>query len=118
MITEVMAGLITGIISGLGIGGGSVLMMYMSVAGYEHFNSVGINLSYFVCCAIPVVIKNVKNRFIDIAELLWVIIPATVISVVVTLIVTNFDSSLLRRGFGIFAIAVGIKELIRKNGRS
>lgn len=111
---EVIVGLATGIISGLGIGGGTVLMMYMALMSYNHFNAVGINLTYFIFCAIPVVVKNVKDKKINISELLWIAIPATVVSVIVTLMVSNFDSGILRRIFGIFAIAVGVRELMRK----
>lgn len=111
---EIIVGLLTGIISGLGIGGGTVLMMYMALMNYNHFNAVGINLTYFVFCAIPVVIKNVRNKKINVVELLWIAIPATVISVIVTLIVSGFDSGILRRIFGVFAIVVGIRELMRK----
>lgn len=111
---EVIIGLLTGIISGLGIGGGTVLMIYMALTGYDHFNAVGINLTYFVFCAIPVVIKNIKDKRLDISVLLWIAIPATAVSVVVTLVVSGIDSSILRRIFGLFSISVGARELLRK----
>ena len=47
-ITAALAGAITGVLSGFGIGGGSLLLIYMtSFAGVEQNLAQGINLLYF-----------------------------------------------------------------------
>ena len=46
---EAFAGLVCGVLSGLGIGGGTLLMVYMTaMAGLEQTVAQGINLLYFL----------------------------------------------------------------------
>lgn len=51
-ILEFLVGLVTGIISGFGIGGGSLLILYLTaVAGVNQYTAGGVNLLYFIGCA-------------------------------------------------------------------
>ena len=47
-IISVLAGLGTGVISAWGIGGGSLLVVYMRLAGVAQQTAQGINLMYFL----------------------------------------------------------------------
>ena len=62
-ILEFLVGLVTGIISGFGIGGGSLLILYLTaVAGVNQYTAGGVNLLYFIGCAPCALISHIKNK--------------------------------------------------------
>ena len=51
-LLAVAVGLATGILSGCGVGGGSLLMLYLTLcAGIGQYQAAGINLLYFLSFA-------------------------------------------------------------------
>ena len=61
-----LAGLLTGVLSGCGIGGGSLLVLWLTLfEGMPQFTAGGINLLYFLACAPAALVSHVKNRLID-----------------------------------------------------
>ena len=60
-----LAGLVCGVLSGLGIGGGTLLMVWMTaICGLEQRTAQGINLLYFLPTAVCALIFHIKNRLI------------------------------------------------------
>lgn len=112
------AGLVCGVFSGLGVGGGTLLMVWMTaVMGMEQRMAQGINLLYFVPTAICALIFHMKNRLIR-----WkVVIPAMIAGCVTaagaSLLATAMDAGLLRKIFGGFLILVGLTELFGRHAR-
>lgn len=107
-----LAGLVCGVFSGLGIGGGTLLMVWMTaVIGLEQRAAQGINLLYFLPTAICALFFHIKNRLIR-----WrIVLPAILIGCVsasgAALLATVMDTGLLRKLFGGFLILVGLREL-------
>ena len=65
-ILSFAVGMLTGILSGFGIGGGSLLILYLTnVAGMNQRSAGGINLLYFLCCAPAALIAHIKHHRID-----------------------------------------------------
>ena len=57
-----LAGLVCGILSGFGIGGGSLLMVWMTaVAALDQKTAQGINLLYFLPTSIGALIFHIKQ---------------------------------------------------------
>ena len=112
------AGLVCGVLSGLGIGGGTLLMVWMTaVMDMEQRMAQGINLLYFLPTAACALIFHIKNRLIR-----WrVVLPAAITGCVsaagAALLATSVDASLLRKLFGGFLILVGITELFGAHAR-
>ena len=95
-----IVGLLTGILSGFGIGGGSLLILYLtSFSGINQYIAGGINLLYFLFCAPAALFSHIRNRLIGRPSLLaaWS--------------AGMKDVRLLRRIFGIFLLYIGIREL-------
>src|SRR5699024_5387810 len=66
ILFAVAIGLATGILSGFGIGGGSLLMLWLTcVMGVSQRDAAGMNLLYFLACAPPALISHWKNQLID-----------------------------------------------------
>ncbi len=111
-VIPLIVGLLTGIISGFGIGGGSLLMLYLTmVVGIEQRPAGGINLLYFLACAPTALIGHIKNKLVDWRAVLVTAIPGCVASLILAWVAHQMELSLLRRGFGILLLYIGIKEL-------
>ena len=113
-----VAGLVCGVFSGLGIGGGTLLMVWMTaVMDMEQRMAQGINLLYFLPTAICALIFHIKNRLIR-----WrVVIPAAITGCLTAagaaFLATAIDASLLRKLFGGFLILVGLNEIFGSHAR-
>ncbi|NLK97150.1 MAG: sulfite exporter TauE/SafE family protein [Epulopiscium sp.] len=110
-------GLLSGLISGMGIGGGTVLIPALTLfVGMSQHNAQSINLIYFIPTAIAALVIHIRNKRIR-KELLWFLIGGGVIGAVIgSFVAVSLDAVFLRRLFGVFLFYMGIKE-IRKNKR-
>ena len=102
------AGLVCGVLSGFGIGGGSLLMVWMTaVCAVGQKTAQGINLLYFLPTAAAALIFHAKNRLID-----WrAVLPAAAAGC------ARLEMQLLRRLFGGFLVLVGLSEVFLKKGQ-
>lgn len=111
MLYLILAGLTAGIISGMGIGGGLLLIPVLTlVLGYGQKMAQGINLLYFIPTGIVALWVHYKNKAIDvrlaIKLALYGIIGATVGSILVGVL----PAEILRRLFAIFIMIMGLFE--------
>lgn len=111
-----LAGGITGILSGFGIGGGSLLLIYLTnFAGMAQRTAQGINLLYFLPAAAASLPAHFRNGFVEKSVLLPAIVGGLIASALAAWISTGLDMTLLRRLFGVFLLYVGFSELFRKS---
>ena len=110
-----LAGLITGILSGFGIGGGSLLLIYMTnFADIPQNLAQGINLIYFLPTAATSLPSHVKNGYIEKAALLPAILTGLAGTALAAWVATAMDVELLRKCFGVYLLIIGVRELFRK----
>ena len=111
-LLAILAGLVCGVLSGFGIGGGSLLMVWMTaVLLMEQKAAQGINLLYFLPTAACALIFHAKNR-----QLCWrAILPAAIAGCAAAipgaLLAAQIEMELLRKLFGGFLLAVGVVEI-------
>ncbi len=119
-IIDFVIGLATGVLSGFGIGGGSLLILYLTIfAGTPQFAAAGINLMYFLFCAPSALISHCKNKMIEWKTALICICAGIPSSIAASLLAAYIDVNLLRRIFGVFLLCIGIKELfVKKDGKA
>ena len=114
-IINLIVSFFTGVISGFGIGGGTLLILYLAyVVGVEQRIAQYVNLLYFLPTAAGSLFSHVKNRRID-----WkTVIPTAAFGCLFAYLTSGFlrgiDASLLKRFFGVFLIIIGIKEVMTK----
>lgn len=115
----IAAGLLCGILSGFGVGGGSLLMVWMTaVLSMEQKAAQGINLLYFLPCAVCALIFHIKNRQI-VWRAVWPAAAAgSLCAIGGALLAQQLDESLLRRLFGGFLMLVGLSELLFKGKKT
>ena len=101
----------TGVFASLGLGGGMVLIIYLTVfAGMPQIQAQGINLIFFVPIAIISIIIHNKNHLIKWKTTVPVLIAGTVAVVFSSILANNMDNTLLQKLFGGFVIVAGIKN--------
>lgn len=111
-----IAALVTGFLASLGVGGGMILILYMTVwGGYSQLHAQGVNLIFFLPIALLSVIIHRKNGLIELKELVPAMITGAVSAVIGSLAAEYIGSELLGKFFAVFIIALGIRELFRKN---
>ena len=111
-VLPILVGLACGVLSGFGIGGGSLLMLYMTVlAGVEQKTAQGINLLYFLPTAAIALLLHVKNRFVSWRVAIPAAIAGCLVGALTAWIAAGLDSDLLRKCFGGFLLLVGAAEL-------
>ncbi len=111
-----IAALITGFLASLGVGGGMILILYMTVwGGYSQLHAQGVNLIFFLPIALLSVIIHRKNGLIELKELVPAMITGAVSAVIGSLAAEYIGSELIGKFFAVFIIALGIRELFRKN---
>lgn len=108
---EWLAATVCGFLSGLGIGGGSLLMVWMTaVVGLPQTAAQSINLLYFLPTAGISLVFHSKNRFVDWKKSGWAILGGVILAVFGVWLSSLLDISLLRTLFGVFLMLVGFSE--------
>ena len=116
-LIPLLAGTATGILSGFGIGGGSLLLIYMtSFAGLDQTTAQGINLLYFLPAAALALPSHVKNGFIDKKTAVPAILAGLAGTALAAWAATGLDTDLLRKLFGCFLLFIGLRELFSRKG--
>ena len=114
-LIAVLAGAVTGVLSAFGVGGGSLLLIYMTgFAGLAQDLAQGINLVYFLPTAAAALPAHFRNGCVEKKVLLPAICAGLVCSALAAWAATALDVGLLRKCFGGFLIVIGLRELLRK----
>lgn len=109
---EILIGVVSGIISGIGMGGGTILIFILTTfAGIEQHTAQGINIVFFIPTAIASIIINYKNKNIDFKVTKYIIIFGIVGSFIGSIIAINTDVKILRKYFGFFLLLIAIYEI-------
>ena len=108
----IAVGLLTGIISGFGIGGGSLLIVYLTAfAAVDQYTAGGINLLYFLCCAPAALVSHIKNRRVEWKAVLRCTLAGVVTCAFSAWLSGAIHTDLLRRLFGGLLLYIGVREL-------
>jgi uncharacterized membrane protein YfcA len=114
-IVLVLAGLASGIISGMGMGGGAVLIPVLVLAANppQHI-AQSVNLLFFIPTAAVALIIHIKNRSIDFRMGMPIIIFGLIGALAGSWFAARMAAGDLRRLFGWFLLAMSVYEMFRK----
>ena len=116
-----LIGTILGFLTGLGIGGGSLLMVWLTaVLGLEAATARSINLLFFVPAALVACAMRIKQGHLKVKPLLPAIIAGCAAAAIFSFVSTILNVEILKKLFGIILLAAGLRELFykSKNGSS
>ena len=111
-MTNVLIGVISGIVSGMGMGGGTILILCLSLfLGKEQHIAQGANLIFFIPTAIVSIIINIKQKLIKWKTGITVSIFGTIGAIIGAKISVSLDTNRLKIFFGIFLLCIAIFEI-------
>lgn len=121
----VVAGIISGLIAGMGMGGGTFLIPVLTIFfDIVQSKAQGINLFAFLPCAIFSLIIHIKNKLVDFKVGLPIIIAGVVSSALASMLALHLKNKFLQILFGVFLLAIGliqggvaIKTLIKNKSK-
>ncbi len=116
-VLDTFAAFVTALCSGMGIGGGGLLTVYLSlVRNAEHLTTQGINLLCFLCSAVAsLACPPPKENFSLPKKTVFAMGAAgAVFALAGSLCSAYLPDRIFRDLFGIFLCAVGVKGLIQK----
>ena len=106
-------GTATGVLSGFGVGGGTLLLVYLTaVAGVDQHLAQGINLLYFLPAGLLALPAHIKNGYVEKKALLPCITAGLVCAALCAWAATGLEADLLRKLFGGFLVLIGLRELL------
>ena len=114
-IISAAAGILSGIIGAMGMGGGGVLIIYLNLfTDIPQSTAQGINLLFFLPTAVLAVLYYTKKKLI-----IWrIAIPLSFMGIIGTLVgcyfCGKFDNSVLTRLFGILLLIMGAMGIVKK----
>ena len=109
---EVIIGFISGIISGTGMGGGTILIVLLTfMLGVEQHVAQATNLIFFIPTSIIAIIVNLKNKNIELKTATIISIFGIIGAIIGAKISTQIQVSLLKKCFGIFLLIIAIHEI-------
>lgn len=108
-------GFLAGIISGMGIGGGTILIpALVFLVGTKQQIAQSINLIVFIPSAITALIVHKKKHNIEKGLFLKLVVTGCIGALAGSLLAVNLGSDILKRVFGIFLFIVGVYEISSK----
>lgn len=115
MMWSFIAAFLTGIFASLGVGGGMILIIYLTVfAGFDQLSAQGINLIYFIPIALLAVIIHSKNGLIKWKKIIPSLITGVIFAAAGTFAAEHIGSPTLKKIFAVFILLIGVKELLYK----
>lgn len=109
---EILIGAFSGIFSGIGMGGGTILIFLLTTFdGLEQHIAQATNLIYFVPTAISAIIVSYREKNIDVKLALFVSTCGIIGAIIGSKISVETEVGKLRKLFGIFLAIIAIHEI-------
>lgn len=109
---ETLIGLISGIVSGTGMGGGTILIFLLTfLLGVEQHIAQAANLIFFIPTSIIAIIVNIKNKNIDVKLAILISIFGIFGAILGANISIHTDVNILKKIFGAFLTVIAIHEI-------
>lgn len=109
-----LLGFIGGIPAGMGMGGGTVTIPLLVLAGgVGQKIAQSANLFSFLPMSIGALKMHAENKLLQTEGIFWVILPALLASALGTWLAVALPSELLKRGFGLFLMGLSLVGFYR-----
>ena len=113
---EILAGILGGIIGGMGMGGGTLTIPILTIfLHYEQLKAQGINLIAFLPMSLVALVIHIKNHLVAFKETWLLAVVGCVFSLGGALIANQISSAVLKKIFALFLIGLAIWQIIEIN---
>lgn len=108
-----IAGVIGGVLGGMGMGGGTLLIPLLSIFyNVSQHTAQAVNLIAFIPMAVVALIIHIKNKLVDFKDILYIILPGLAACVLGCYIARAMNGEILRRCFGGFLLALSVFQFV------
>lgn len=109
----IIYGFIFGVISGCGIGGGSILIpLLVLFMGVSQPVAQGVCLIAFLPSSATALFIHIKNKNVDFKTGRAYIVPGLIFALIGSFLMRFVSVSMLRRAFGVFLVAFAVYQCI------
>lgn len=110
-----IVGTALGFLSGLGIGGGSLLIIWLTaILHMDPMAARGINLLFFIPSAVVACIFRIRRGSLKLQPLIPAMLAGCLAAAIFSWISTIIDVEISKKLFGVILVAAGIRELFLK----
>ncbi len=118
-IAALLAGLFSGIIGAMGMGGGAVLIIYLTLfTDTKQLTAQGINLLFFIPIAITAVTVYAIKKQIRWKKVLFIALFGTVGTFLGLMLADKLGGDFTAKLFGGFLVIIGIREIFRRKTKT
>lgn len=108
----ILFGFIAGIVTGLGMGGGTILILLLSLfMGLEQHIAQATNLVFFIPTSLAAIMINLKQKNVNLKIAVIISIFGIMGSIIGSIISERISSDLLRKWFAIFVFMIALHEV-------
>lgn len=109
---ELLIGFISGIVSGMGMGGGTILILLLSIfMNLDQHIAQATNLVFFIPTAISAIIIGIKNKNVQWKVAIPIVVAGVIGAAISSNISSHMDVNLLRKLFGAFLLIIASYEI-------
>lgn len=111
-VASIFVGIVLGFLTGLGTGGGSLLVLWLTlVLHMPPQDAKIINLLFFLPCAVIASILNWRKGRVSIKKILLPALSGCAMAAVFSMIGKNMNTERLQKLFGVLLLVIGLREL-------
>lgn len=109
---EIIFGLIAGMVTGLGMGGGTILILLLSVfMGLEQHVAQATNLVFFIPTSLAAIFINLKQKNVDLKLVTVISFFGVIGAIIGAMISDKISSDSLRKYFAVFILIIAFHEI-------
>ena len=109
---EFITGIIAGCFSGIGMGGGTILILILSVfMGIDQHIAQATNLIFFIPTAIIIILISIKKKIINLNNGIPLALFGMIGSFIGAKVAINMNVIILKKAFGFFLFFITLIEI-------
>lgn len=110
---EIVAGILGGIIGGMGMGGGTLTIPILTIfLSYTQLSAQGVNLIAFLPMSIIALVIHFKNHLVAYKETWLLALTGCLFSLGGAILANHMSNSVLKKLFALFLIGLAIWQII------
>ena len=110
---SVIVGILLGLLAGLGTGGGSLLLLWLTLlAGAEADTAQTVNLLFFLTSAASVSLLRLRKGNLQIKKILPGILAGCAGAAAFSVLGRYLNAEILKMAFGVLLLFTGLRELL------
>ncbi len=114
-LLPIAVGAVLGFLSGLGTGGGSLLILWLTlVQDFPQAEARIINLLFFIPSALISCVFRLKQGCLQIRKVLPAMVAGSICAGLFAYMASGWDTQILKNAFGVLLLFTGVKELLYK----